>query len=95
MATKSKKTDSNGHEELKWPYGKLNYIYFAIAVIVIAIGYFTLSNGSMTLAPILLVIGYLVLIPIALMVKDKSIADDNADDSESNDPHYDFQDYSN
>jgi hypothetical protein len=38
-------------------------------VIAIAIGYFLLSTGSMILAPILLVLGYCVLLPIGIIKK--------------------------
>ncbi len=53
----------------EWPFGMKNYIWFGIAVVVIVIGYFMLGSGSMTMAPFLLVVGYCVLIPIAIMVK--------------------------
>ncbi len=48
-------------------------------MLVIIAGFFSLSQGSITLAPILLVIGYLILIPISLMVKDGSVAEQSAD----------------
>ena len=73
MATKSNKKNENGHDELKWPYGKKNYLVFAVALIVIAIGFFTLSKGSETLGPVLLVVGYVVLVPIALLIKDSDV----------------------
>ncbi len=78
MATKQ---NNDTHEEITWPYGKNNYIIFGIAMLVIIAGFFTLSQGSITLAPILLVLGYLVLIPISLMVKADSSAD-QANDTE-------------
>ena len=40
-------------------------IIFALAAIVI--GYVTLARGSISLAPVLLVLGYCILIPIALI----------------------------
>lgn len=70
MAVKAKKSDTVDNEG-KWPYGKNNYIVFAIALLVIIIGFITLGQGSITLAPILLVLGYCVLLPIALMIKGK------------------------
>ncbi len=39
---------------------------FAAGVIAIALGYVALGMGSMTLAPLLLVAGYCLLIPAAL-----------------------------
>ena len=50
------------------PFTKKNYILFATGIFVIAIGYITLGYGSITLAPILLVLGYCVLIPIAIII---------------------------
>ena len=38
-----------------------------LALAIIVIGYVTLSRGSISLAPALLVLGYCILIPIALM----------------------------
>lgn len=51
------------------PFGKKNYILFAIAAITILAGYVALSRGSITLAPILLLTGYLVLIPWGILAK--------------------------
>ncbi len=71
MATKAKQSKSApAREESHWPFGTRNYIVMAIALIVITIGYVTLGEGSITLAPLLLVIGYCVLIPAALLIKD-------------------------
>ena len=50
------------------PFTSKNYILFAIGLLVIVIGYITLGYGSITLAPILLVLGYCVIIPVAIMV---------------------------
>jgi hypothetical protein len=50
------------------PFTKKNYVIFAIGIFVIVIGYVTLGYGSITLAPILLVLGYCVLIPIAIII---------------------------
>ena len=76
MATK-KNTDE--HNEMNWPYGKKNYLFFGFALLVIIVGFFTLSKGSDTLAPILLVLGYLILIPVALMLKDDSVSEHSTD----------------
>jgi hypothetical protein len=39
---------------------------FAAGLVAVALGYLALSMGSMTLAPLLLVAGYCLLIPAAL-----------------------------
>lgn len=51
------------------PFGKTNYIIFAVAAVVILAGYFALSRGSITLAPFLLLLGYLVLIPWGILAR--------------------------
>jgi hypothetical protein len=51
------------------PFGRTNYIIFAAAAAVIVAGYIALSRGSITLAPILLLLGYLVLIPWGIMAR--------------------------
>jgi hypothetical protein len=51
------------------PFGKKNYVLFAVAAAVILAGYVALSRGSITLAPILLLAGYLVLVPWGILAK--------------------------
>jgi hypothetical protein len=51
------------------PFGKKNYVIFGLAALVILAGYILLSRGSITAAPILLLLGYLVLIPIGILAK--------------------------
>lgn len=51
------------------PFGRKNYLIFTAAAIVILAGYVALSRGSITLAPILLLTGYLVLIPWGILAK--------------------------
>lgn len=82
MATKAKKNNGPG-DESKWPYGKKNYLIFAAALIVIIVGFWTLAEGSITLAPILLVAGYCVLLPIALIIKDKPEESDSTQPDQS------------
>ncbi len=69
MAVKTKKPAKESQDQVKWPFGKRNYLVFALALVVIIIGYITLGQGSITLAPILLVLGYCVLIPVALIIR--------------------------
>jgi uncharacterized membrane protein HdeD (DUF308 family) len=59
------------------PMSKRNQMVLAAAIVIIIIGFYALGqpplNGfvSMTLAPILLVLGFLVLIPVGLLLRDK------------------------
>jgi hypothetical protein len=55
--------------DVELPFGKKNYIIFGLAAVVILAGYISLSKGSITLAPILLLTGYLVLIPWGILAK--------------------------
>jgi len=59
------------------PYSGRNMRFFAIGIVFILAGYFCTSRPpvdgfvSLTLAPILLCLGYCVFIPIALLVGEK------------------------
>lgn len=46
-----------------------NYILFGAGLVSLALGFFSLSRGSDTLAPLLLVLGFCVLIPVAILIK--------------------------
>ena len=60
-----------------WTFEKTNYTLFVIGVLFIIIGYFVMANGtvnsfqSLTLAPILLFLGYIIFIPAALIYRSK------------------------
>jgi len=60
-----------------WSFSNTNYVLFFAGIAIIIVGYFLMSFGevnsfqSLTLAPILLFIGYIVLIPAALIFKSK------------------------
>lgn len=49
-------------------FGKANQALLAAAVAVIAVGYVLLDRGSITAAPMLLTLGYVVLVPAGLML---------------------------
>ena len=51
------------------PFSTKNYVLFAAAALVLLAGYVALSRGSITLAPILLLVGYLVLIPWGILAR--------------------------
>lgn len=42
-------------------------LFWALAVVVIILGFADLARGGETLAPVLLIIGYCVLVPIAIL----------------------------
>jgi len=47
-------------------FGPRNYVVLGGALLSLAVGYWLLSRGSTTLAPVLLVLGYCVLFPVGL-----------------------------
>lgn len=49
-------------------FGPANYAVFALGAAAIVGGYVLLDRGSITAAPILLILGYAVLIPIGLLL---------------------------
>ena len=76
--------DSNGSKTLFgfWSFNKTNYLLLFSGVFLIILGYFMMAYGevysfqSLTLAPIILFIGYIILIPSALIYKERIINKD-------------------
>lgn len=64
---RSGKGGAKGDDTL--PFSKKNYTLFSVGIFVILLGFFFLSRNSITLAPILLVAGYCVIIPLAIALK--------------------------
>jgi hypothetical protein len=50
-------------------FSRINAIVLGASAGSIALGYFLLAQGSMTLAPLLLVLGYCVLLPVGIIKK--------------------------
>jgi hypothetical protein len=69
MATKSSKTAAAPAGRPTLSFSRANAIWLGAAAVAIAIGFFLLSTGSVTIAPILLVLGYCVLLPIGIIKK--------------------------
>jgi membrane protein CcdC involved in cytochrome C biogenesis len=73
---KSKQMKKTKQDEI-FPLERENYIILGIGLLVIIIGYIALSGNKvegfsqLTLAPILLVLGYCVIIPIGIMYRKK------------------------
>jgi hypothetical protein len=55
--------------DLGFRWGMVNIVLLVLGVLVLAGGYKSLAGGSLTLAPVLLVTGYCVLIPASLLVR--------------------------
>jgi len=60
--------------DLGFDWGPLNSLLLGLAVAVLIGGYVALSRGSITLAPILLVLGYCVLTPASLLIRGRKPA---------------------
>ncbi|MDT8368965.1 MAG: hypothetical protein RQ745_07135 [Longimicrobiales bacterium] len=48
-------------------FGKKNAVFALAGVVALVAGYALLAQGSITLAPLLLTLGYIVLIPLAVL----------------------------
>ena len=55
--------------DLGFRWGHLNTVLLAVGVALLVAGYLSLSRGSITMAPVLLVTGYCVFIPASLLVR--------------------------
>ena len=67
-------------------FGKKNWMVLGAGVASIIIGFIALSVGSITLAPILLVLGYCVLIPVGIMIREKPAEPEGGQTSGSKSP---------
>ncbi|MBC8214661.1 MAG: DUF3098 domain-containing protein [Candidatus Marinimicrobia bacterium] len=60
-----------------WSFTKVNYLLFGIGILTIIIGYIVMITGETTsfqsvkLAPVILVVGYCVIIPTSILYKSK------------------------
>ena len=56
-----------------WAFGKINYFLFAAGLALVIFGYIFMASGevdsfqSLVISPLLLLAGYLVIIPMALL----------------------------
>lgn len=72
---KAKKTQVKQKKEFSFPFEKINFIIIGIGIVVLIIGYFCLAQDSVdgfvptVIAPILLVLGYCVIIPYGILKK--------------------------
>ncbi|MEO0096784.1 MAG: hypothetical protein ABIK78_01680 [candidate division WOR-3 bacterium] len=71
MAKERKKEAKKIREIPLTHFKRNNYLLLILGIITIILGYIVLSTGDITIAPILLVLGYCVLIPLALLLKFK------------------------
>jgi hypothetical protein len=66
---KSLKVKPRPEVPLGFPWGPLNWLSLGAGVLLLVVGYVSLARNSITLAPILLVAGYCVFLPAALLLR--------------------------
>lgn len=75
MAKKEKKMKEREKKEkrsealIDIKFTQKNYLFFGAGLISLIIGFILLRNGDIVLAPLLLVLGYLVFFPLGILVK--------------------------
>ena len=58
-----------------WSFRKINYILFSIGLFIIMLGYIVMATGeteslqSVKIAPLILIVGYCIIIPAAILIK--------------------------
>jgi hypothetical protein len=78
---KAKRTSVKARKEINFPLEKINFLILALGVIVIFVGYICMSENSVfgfvpsVVSPILLVLGYCVIIPYGILKKSKKEID--------------------
>ena len=91
---KKKKKHFKGKQSIQansLPFKKENYLLFVFGLVVIILGFVALAQppwdsfSSLTLAPILLVVGYCVIIPVAILYK-KRLRTVQQDDDVASEP---------
>jgi uncharacterized membrane protein len=74
---------------LEFPWRRTNYLLLLLGIAIIVVGFITLSIGpvegfwTIDVAPILLVLGYCVILPVAIMYRkrEKSVPDGSSESS--------------
>lgn len=62
-----KKVDQGMVENVK--FSRTSVILFASALLTLIVGYIFMAKGDIAVSPVLLILGYVVLIPTAIMKK--------------------------
>ncbi len=87
--SKSKKISSKAKKDLSMPLESINLIIIGIGVIFLVIGYILMSENSVdgflptVVSPILLVLGYCVIIPYGILKKPKKTESVSAEGPEN------------
>lgn len=70
--SKSGKKQAPRQKKSSFVFTRKNYLTLLAGLVVIIAGFITLRMGSITLAPLLLVLGYCVIIPIGILLRPKT-----------------------
>jgi uncharacterized membrane protein HdeD (DUF308 family) len=65
---KRRQVQKKKREEGSLVLGKRNVWLMMIGIVVILLGYLLLGRGSISIAPLLLVLGYCVVVPLSIML---------------------------
>lgn len=57
------------NKKITSPFSSINYILFAAGLVIITAGWFFLRAGHISVSPIMLILGYCVIIPLAIILK--------------------------
>ena len=68
MNKKDEPSAQRGASKASLQFSRINLAFAGGAVVTITLGYWLLSTGSITWAPILLVLGYVFLVPLAIIL---------------------------
>jgi hypothetical protein len=68
MPARSRRAQTTAHTKPSLRFSPINGILLAAGVAAVIAGYALLSNGSTVAAPLLLVLGYAVLIPLGIIL---------------------------
>ena len=61
-----------------WSFGKINYQLFGLGLLILIFGYIIMATGetesiqTVKISPLILIVGYCVVIPAAILVKPKN-----------------------
>lgn len=66
---KKEKRERKGEALVDVQFARKNFLFFGLGLVSVVAGFILLGAGSITLAPILLVAGYLVFFPLGILLK--------------------------
>lgn len=69
MAKEKKPVSSDNNRQDTAPFSTINYILFAVGLIIITAGWFLLRAGHISISPVMLILGYCVIVPVAIILK--------------------------